>query len=313
MDRFPLVSVIVPAWNVAQYIGDTIRSVIEQTYENWELIVVNDGSPDSVELEKVLAPYLSRITYVVQPNSGVSIARNRGVQVSKGELVAFLDGDDWWYPEYLETQIQYLLRLGLDMVYCDAIIVGNVKSTGVRYSKGAPSMEPVTVASLITGRCNVITSGSVLKRSIFENVGGFAERRQRAEDFNLWVRLALAGARIGCNAVPLLNYRVRSGSLTGNSVQSAERAVEALSDLEPLELGIEDRKLLHQQLDRANFDLEVARAKSCLAARDYPGARKALKLALTGKFSAKHFTVLAMAYLTPSLLAKLVRNDDLRG
>src|SRR3990172_1926808 len=96
----PLVSIIIPAWNVSAFIGETVESVLAQTFTDWELIIVNDGSTDSDRLEEVLAPNRNRLTYLVKPNGGAAAARNAGLAVARGEYVAFLDGDDVWLPGY---------------------------------------------------------------------------------------------------------------------------------------------------------------------------------------------------------------------
>jgi glycosyltransferase involved in cell wall biosynthesis len=98
------VSVIIPAYNVAPYIAETLKSVFGQTKSAFEVVVVNDGSPDTTELEEVLRPFRDRIVYLKQENRGLSGARNTGIRVATGDLIALLDGDDVWMPQYLETQ-----------------------------------------------------------------------------------------------------------------------------------------------------------------------------------------------------------------
>src|SRR5512138_947176 len=92
------VSVIMPAFRAAKYIGAALDSVIAQTFTDYEIIVVNDGSPDTVELERALKPYGSKVLYVKQDNRGCSAARNAGIRVARGQLLAFLDADDYWEP-----------------------------------------------------------------------------------------------------------------------------------------------------------------------------------------------------------------------
>src|SRR5262245_40798347 len=100
-----LVSVIIPAYNVGNLIAQTIDSVLAQHYRNFEIRVVNDGSPDTPALEAALEPYRERITYIVQENAGPSAARNAGIEHARGELIAFLDGDDIWLPHCLTEQV----------------------------------------------------------------------------------------------------------------------------------------------------------------------------------------------------------------
>src|SRR5262249_43809454 len=92
----PAVSVIIPAYGVTPYIAEALDSVLAQTYTDFELIVVNDGCPDTAALEAVLRPYLDHIVYVKKENGGVSSARNAGIRVARAPLIALLDGDDAW-------------------------------------------------------------------------------------------------------------------------------------------------------------------------------------------------------------------------
>src|SRR5438874_1624069 len=102
----PLVSVVIPTYNSAHYIGEAVQSVLAQTYTNFEVIVVDDGSTD--DTRERLESVAGRIRYLYQPNGGVSKARNRGIQEARGELIAFLDGDDEWLPEKLAKQLAYM-------------------------------------------------------------------------------------------------------------------------------------------------------------------------------------------------------------
>ena len=101
----PRVSIIIPAYNVASYIGETLASVFAQTFTNYEVIVINDGSPDTEELERALEPYFNRISYLKQENLGAGAARNVGLRAAKGEFIAFLDADDLYHPERIKKAV----------------------------------------------------------------------------------------------------------------------------------------------------------------------------------------------------------------
>src|SRR4051812_21258868 len=100
-EQSPAVSIIMPAYRAAAYIAAALDSVFAQTFKSYEVIVVNDGSPDTEELERVLEPYRDRIVYIKQENKGVSAARNAAIRVSRAPFIAQLDPDDLWEPEYL--------------------------------------------------------------------------------------------------------------------------------------------------------------------------------------------------------------------
>ena len=122
----PTVSVIMPAYRVAEYIGAAIESVLNQTYTDYEIVVVNDGSPDTAELESELAPYRDQIIYIKQNNRGCSAARNTAIRASRGRYIALLDPDDLWEPDYLKIHLEILERdPTTDVLYCDALIVGD--------------------------------------------------------------------------------------------------------------------------------------------------------------------------------------------
>src|SRR5215210_7974852 len=107
-DTPPTVSVIIPAYNAAKYIGQALNSVFDQTFRSHESIVINDGSPDTVELERELEAYGANIQYIKQGNRGAAAARNAGLLSARGEYVAFLDADDRWRPNFLKEQIEFL-------------------------------------------------------------------------------------------------------------------------------------------------------------------------------------------------------------
>src|SRR5712691_11630296 len=129
----PTVSVIIPAYNVAPYIGETLDSVFAQTFADYEVIVINDGSPDTEELERELARFIDRIRYIKQENRGASAARDAGLRAARGELVAFLDADDLWLPNYLDEQIKFMRERDCDLVCADAMMFGETPNAGQTY------------------------------------------------------------------------------------------------------------------------------------------------------------------------------------
>lgn len=254
----PKVSVIIPAYNVADFIAETLLSALTQTFRDFEIIVVNDGSPDSVELEKTLSPYFDKIVYIEQENSGAAAARNTAILASRGTILAFLDGDDIWFPEYLAAQINFLETNAYEMVYCNAAFFGEKYYKYETYMQQSGSKGKVTPKSLLKTDCNVITSGTIVLKNTLQKYGLFALDAPRVEDFELWFRLAKHDVKIAYQKEALLKYRVRLGSLTGNNVERAERTIKAL------ELINEKNKLTDAELKIWRKRMKISQAELCL-------------------------------------------------
>jgi glycosyltransferase involved in cell wall biosynthesis len=213
----PLVSVVMPAYKVAPYIGEALDSVLTQTFSNYEIIVINDGSPDTNELEKVLEPHRDRIVYLKQENKGVSGARNTGIKSARGSYIALLDPDDIWEPEYLSTQLKCFENDPMiDVVYSDALLFGDPVTDGKRFTDICPSKGEVTIESLLAEECNVMLSGSVARREILLEVGMFDEEIRYTEDFELWLRVVKNGGRITYHRNALVKHRVRPDSTSAS-------------------------------------------------------------------------------------------------
>lgn len=194
--RSPDVSVIIPAYRASRDIANALASVFAQTFANFEVIVVDDGSPDRDELAVAIAPYRSRIRYIEQSNQGAGAARNAAIRIAHGRYLAFLDADDRWEPDFLRGQVWYLeANPNVTVVYCDAMRSGETALAGRRYMEAAPS-KGVTLISLIAQRCNIILSTVVARREAIVGAGLFDESLRRGQEFELWLRLVLGGARI---------------------------------------------------------------------------------------------------------------------
>ncbi|HMO82299.1 MAG TPA: glycosyltransferase family A protein [Pyrinomonadaceae bacterium] len=313
----PPVSVIIPAYEVTEYIAETLDSVLAQSYENFEIVVVNDGCPDTVRLDAVLEPYLDKISYIKQPNTGASGARNTGIRNSTGEIIAFLDGDDIWYPDYLASQVAELRSRKLDLVYCDALLFGDPLFDGKSYSEQAPSSGEVTFDSLLMFECCPILSGTIARRQAIESVDGFAPELRRAMDFDLWLRLANDGAEMGYQRKLLLKYRVRRDGITGDSVRRVEREIELIGRFQRIfELNEEQETKVEKLLAGLNADRNVAVGKAYLVEGNYRSAITSLKKANEHRRSVYlSLIILALKYF-PRMFRRIyvrVRRDEIRS
>ena len=307
----PAVSVVVPAYNVAGFIGEALESVFAQTFEDFEVIVVNDGSPDTEELERALAPYAGRLVYLRQENRGPSAARNHGIRRARGRYVALLDGDDAWLPNYLEEQLAMLSSPpGLDLVYSDALLFGEGELAGRTFMQTCPSRGPATVEGLLARRCIVITSCVVARRESLMAAGLFNESYWRSEDFDLWVRMAHGGARLGYQRRVLARHRMRADSLAGDTWRMHEAAMAVYADFaRALDLTPSQRALVEAEMGYYRSEMALEAGKRALAEGDYVRAAEELSRARSlGRGGALPELKLRLALLFLGAAPRLVRH-----
>lgn len=209
-----LVSVVIPNYNYAHYLRETIDSVLAQTYPNIEIIVVDDGSKDGSK--EVLSSYGDKVRTIFQQNQGVSAARNNGVAASEGEFVAFLDADDAWLPTKVEKQVTRFRedpKLGLVHVGVDEIDADG-RSLVLRL-EGVEGKVCTTL--LMLKREGVLGGGSgmMVRRCVFEEVGGFDLRLSTSADWDLAYRVSEL-YEVGFVAEILLKYRVHNSNMHAN-------------------------------------------------------------------------------------------------
>ncbi len=295
------VSIIIPAYNVASYIGEALDSVFAQTVPAHQVIVVNDGSPDTAELERILLPYRDRITYLVQENRGLSGARNTGLRAATGDFIALLDGDDIWLPTYIEEQIGYLNQHPeQDLVYCDAIFFGAFQE-GIRYMDLCPSNGEASSTALISRRCHVFV-GVTARSSVLTKLG-FDESLRSCEDFDCWLRLTAAGHRIGYQRKVLVRYRKHLESLSANPTRMAEYNLKVLNQsLSLWSPGSEEVKLLEEAIISKQVELETIRGKVALRQQDIPAAVAHFQAANTYKPNFKLAAVIVLLRLVPGIV-----------
>lgn len=305
----PHVSVIVPAYKASGYIAETVRTVLAQSFTDFELIIVNDGSPDTAELEAVLKPFRHSIVYRREPHKGAAAARNAALRIARGEYVAFLDADDKWLPNYLKHQVAFLkAHPSVDLVYCDARLTGNSPLAGRTFMETAPSRGAVTVESLLSLRCHVIASGVVARRSVILDAGMFNESITRGHDFDLWIRLARRGVGIAYQSKVLLVRHIHVDSLSGDSLTECERALAGLRRIEQtMPLSNDERAALTRSMAWLQTRRELERGKHFLRNRDFTAARNAVAWANRIRPRLKLRAILMALRVAPSWLHRLDR------
>jgi glycosyltransferase involved in cell wall biosynthesis len=216
-----LVSIIIPTYQSERFISDAIDSVLAQTFKDYEIIIIDDGSTDHTQ--EVLKKYsdLENIKLIWQSNQGPAAARNFGIKKSSGEYIAFLDADDIWLPNKLERQIHFLEKHPLiDLVYCDSYIF-NEKCTKqkTRFEISRPYSGKVLEKLFLLDFIPFLTV--VIRRSILNTVGLFDETVIGPEDYDLLLRICQTST-IDFIHEPLAKYRVSSGQLTKQKIKVLE-------------------------------------------------------------------------------------------
>lgn len=222
------VSVVIPVWNGQRYVAEAMDSVLAQTHQDLELIVVDDGSTDATaSIVEAYARKDPRVRLVRQRNQGVASARNTGLEAAQGEWVACLDHDDVMLPHRLERQIAFIARhpevrvLGSICQYINA----EGKQRG-GHTIGAPIRSPADLAAMLKdGRLIGLTHPSVIMhRATIRALGGYDPATEPAEDLDLWMRVAEAGHLILQADEVLTRYRVHPGSIIGTQAATGSRA-----------------------------------------------------------------------------------------
>lgn len=262
----PTVSVIIATYNRAHYICDAIDSVLAQTYKDYEIIVVDDGSTDNTK--EMLDKYNGKIRYTYQANSGVSAARNLGVNLSKGQYLAFLDSDDMWLPEKLEKQMEAIKEDGVGLVHTSKYMVD---SNGNFTGDIRPLYPAKNIYDLINNH-NICMS-VLAKKDLVIKAGMFDEGISGSEDKDLWIRMAKL-SKITFLKEPLIKYRVHPDNTCNDSEKLYDGHVKTFNKL------LKDNSI---KLDKTLLKKRLAQEYYLLAREKYKKYRgkDALRLLLT--------------------------------
>jgi teichuronic acid biosynthesis glycosyltransferase TuaG len=282
----PLISIIMPAYNAEKYIAEAIRSVLDQTYQRWELIVIDDGSTDATaDVIHGFASSDSRVRYIFQHNRKLANARNAGIKQSRGELVAFLDSDDLWIREKLELQVKAFRENVADLVFSDGFIFSdnNVidENSTFAIEFGGFGGAELFMDLMLSNRIPVLSV--LVRRKILDEVGGFDEDPRYwagCEDYDLWLSIARRGYRFYGLRERLVRYRVRNDSMCR---QTAAMLKAELAVLEKHRRSLtEDQrksKKLRERVACHALELYFLEARSGHLRRALPYFLKAFKVA----------------------------------
>jgi hypothetical protein len=220
----PKASIIIPNYNHARYLGDAIRSVLDQEYREFEIIVVDDGSTDNSR--EVVEGFGDRVRYIWQENQGLSAARNTGIRAAKGEVVSFLDADDMYTPDFLSTLESVLEAVSdIEAAYC-----------GFQFMDIEGQLLPQSELKAVPARqfYHVLLRGNFLaahcmlvRKRTFEKVGLFDEGLRACEDWDMWLRISRQFKVVGV-AKALVKYRVQPGSMSSDPIRMLNNRLTVL-------------------------------------------------------------------------------------
>ena len=241
----PLVSAVIATYNMAKYLPLAIRSVLAQTYENIELLIVDDGSTD--DTMKVVEPFLddSRIKYRFQKNQGQAAAKNRGIFESTGEYIAFLDADDMWFPEKLDLQLpSFSQSETLGIVYARLLCIDEAGNEIINLKDNYTLLRGRITGPLLIH--NFIRFGTtVVRRECFDRLGGFKEHIRMGIDYDLWLRFSTQ-YEFDYIDHPLLYYRIWPGQMSNNSMKRYLSGIEIMKCFLQEFPGLVDKKTINE-------------------------------------------------------------------
>lgn len=301
----PRVSVIMPAYNVAPYIAASVASACAQTVTDLEVLVVDDGSTDgTAEIVRGMASRDRRIRVMSKPNGGISTARNYALQHAAGEVLALLDSDDMWEPDFLASQLAVLdARPEVDLVTGNAWYLGSRLNGQLARPYPDPRPAP-TLATILSDETSIFIM-TVFRRRVYATIGGFDEHFRTNEDYDYWLRAAIAGFAFARNDTPLGHYRRRDDSLSASDVRMLKGILRVYNKLRP---SLADRPnelaILEGQVRRFERDLAAAEARAALETGDAGAIREKLGALYAQRGGMALGAARFVAHWAPGLLAR---------
>lgn len=314
----PRISIIIPNYNTAGFITETLRSVFAQTYTDYEIIVINDAAPDTEELYAFLNDIYDRITFIDKTsNSGTSFSRNLAVEYARGDVLAFLDADDIWHPTFLEEVLAFKDQHGYDMAYADAETFGQAHTEIADFLNVNPPTGEITREIMVRRKCHILPSGSLIDAEKFRLCGGFDPHVARCEDYELFMRFLFAGVRIGYLRKILFQFRLRPGSGSGDSIQRLERGIDVWRILQSkLPFTDEEKAQIAINIKYERAGVLRAEGRLAIVKKDWKTARskfrEALRLAGEIRMPLMHRMRMLGVCTALRIWPSLVRNIQLR-
>lgn len=217
MESQPLISVIMPCYNMASYVSDSIKSVIAQTYPHWELLIVDDASSDeTVNIIKSYAQADSRIKFAIKKqNSGISDTRNQCIQMAQGQFLAFLDADDIWHPEKLEKQLSFMLAKNIGFTYSTYDWIDEDGKIMNKFINTIGNLDYKTYLRNTIIGCSTVMVNKAITGDVF------VPKFRTSEDTATWLDILRKGLMAYAIDESLVSYRIRRKSASSNKIRAS--------------------------------------------------------------------------------------------
>lgn len=217
MESQPLISVIMPCYNMASYVSDSIKSVIAQTYPHWELLIVDDASSDeTVNIIKSYAQADSRIKFAIKKqNSGISDTRNQCIQMAQGQFLAFLDADDIWHPEKLEKQLSFMLAKNIGFTYSTYDWIDEDGKIMNKFINTIGNLDYKTYLRNTIIGCSTVMVNKAITGDVF------VPKFRTSEDTATWLDILRKGLLAYAIDESLVSYRIRRKSASSNKIRAS--------------------------------------------------------------------------------------------
>ena len=308
----PTFSVIIAAWNAAHLVGEAVESALAQTLPPLEVVVCDDASED--DLTGALRPFGDRVTLVRIPHGGEGAAKNAAARHATADFVAILDADDVYLPGRLEALAALARsRPELDVLTTNSYLELEGRTIGTYYPTVATFPEEDQVTGIITGS-SAIFGAAAVRRERMLDAGGFAVEMRTAADWELWMRLAIGGARFGLVDEPLHRYRLQPDSLTADKASEWRGCVEALERVREAATtaGPEVRAAYELSLHTHREWALLAEAERSLRDGSPDARSRARAVAFGPGFAARTRAKALVATAAPGLAARLLERRERR-
>jgi glycosyltransferase involved in cell wall biosynthesis len=271
----PAVSIITPAYNSAAFLPATVAGARAQTFTDFELLIVDDGSrDDTLEVARGLAAADSRIRVLATVNGGAALARNTAMAVARGQFFALLDSDDVWWPGYLERQLALLKKFpDVSVVTANAINHGGPRDGTPLWPRTA-GLRRLGLHDALREE-NAISIMSVFRRTCVEVAGGFDPEFNGNEDYHFWIRVLRAGFVVMQCGEPIAFYRRRPGSVSDDERQMLKGIIRILQWAHDGSPSPGELAIINRQIARFTRELQLADAKAHLVRGEFREAADA--------------------------------------